>query len=204
MNVAKVTEKYIQEHPYVRNCLKKGLINYSSLSRIIGEKEKIKNFDAILIACRRYRDKIKKDKYEKEILELLSKSKIEVKNKIMVVVLEKNTPNIEILEKKVRKDQEIFRLIEGATAKTLIVSNEYNEDVKKLFKTNILKENHNLVEITIKSPPDIESTPGVISLLYSLFSESGINIVETMSCWIDTIFIVEDKDLAKVMEILRF
>ena len=56
-NITKLTEHYISEHPSIKDALKKGLINYSKLTRQIAEDMDIelkKNFDAILIACRRY------------------------------------------------------------------------------------------------------------------------------------------------------
>ncbi|MFC1691575.1 ACT domain-containing protein, partial [Nanoarchaeota archaeon] len=87
-NITKLTEKYILEHPSIKDCLKKGLINYSALTRQISKDHKIEAFDAVLIACRRYKRKLKIDKANEEnILEILKKSKIETKNKIVAVVL---------------------------------------------------------------------------------------------------------------------
>jgi len=63
-NITKLTEQYIAEHPSVKDCLKKGLINYSSLTRKLCKDLNLdlkKNFDAILIACRRYHRKISKE-----------------------------------------------------------------------------------------------------------------------------------------------
>ena len=209
MNITKLTEKFVQEHPYIRSCLKKGLINYSSLARMIASQNNLdinKNFDAILIACRRYKEKTKQDSNEKEIMELLGNSKLEVKNKIVAVVLESSTPhtNIDLVEKKVRKQNEVFRLIEGASSITLVTADEYSKLIHYTFKQNIIKETKGLVEITLKTSKDIEDIPGVMAFLYSLFAEFGINIIETMSCWTDTIFLIDEKDLAKVMEVLRF
>ena len=207
MNITKISETFVQEHPYIRACLKKGLINYSSLARLIAIENKLdkKNFDAILIACRRYRQKLKIDKSEKEILEILSKSKIEVKNKVMVTILEKiKHSQIEIIEKKIRGQGEIYRLIEGASALTLITPEDYLPEIKKTFRNSIIRQKTGLVEVTLKSPKEIEEVSGVISFLYSLLAEFNINIAETMSCWTDTIFIIEEKDLSKVMEVLRF
>ena len=57
-----LTEKYLSEHPSIKDCLKKGIINYSKLSRTIAKElniEKKTSIEAILIACRRYEAKIK-------------------------------------------------------------------------------------------------------------------------------------------------
>ena len=56
----------------------------------------------------------------------------------------------------------------------------------------------------MKSPKQIETTAGVISYLYSLLGENDINVYETLSCWTDTIFLIDEKDLSKVMALLRF
>jgi hypothetical protein len=109
-----------------------------------------------------------------------------------------------LLEKKIISRGEIFRLVESLSAVTIVTSEDFIDDVKKNFSGSILKENKGLVEVTLKTSKDIETIPGVMAQLYSMIAEAGINIVETMSCWTDTIFIFEEKDLAKVMDVLRF
>ena len=210
VNITKLTESYIAEHPSIKDALKKGMVNYSKLTRQIAKDLNLdlkKNFDAILIACRRYYRKVKDEAIlEKKIRDLLQQSKVEMKNRIIAVVLEKNIylDNLLNLEKEIKKKQEDLHIIEGANAITIITTEEFLDEIKKLFKNRILRENKNLVKITIKSPKEIESTPGVISYLYSLFGEHGINITETMSCWTDTILIIKEEDTGKAMGILRF
>jgi len=210
MNITKLTEKYISEHPIVKDCLKKGMINYSKLTRQIAADLNIdlkKNFDAILIASRRYFMKIKSQPtLESRILKVLKQSKVEIKNKIIAIILEKNVylDNLLSLEKDIKKKAETFHLIEGANAITLITSEDFLEKIRELFKNKIIKENKGLAEIKIKSPKEIETTPGVIASLYSLFSEHGINIIETMSCWTDTLFVIKEEDVGKVMVLFRF
>ena len=209
-NITKLTESYIAEHPFVKDCLKKGLINFSSLSRTITSDLNLdskKNFDAILIACRRFYNKIKKEPtVEKRILEILKNSKIEVKNKINAIVLEKDIffSNLLDIEKEAKKSLETFNVVEGAAAITIITSDDFAAKVRQSFKNKIIKENKNLVEVTLKSPKEIETTSGVISYLYSLLGENGINVIETLSCWTETIFLIEEKSLSRVMELMRF
>ncbi|MBW2976186.1 ACT domain-containing protein [Candidatus Woesearchaeota archaeon] len=208
-NITKITECYIAEHPFVKDCLKKGLINYSSLARRICLDLSLgkKNFDAVLIACRRFYNKIKSEATaEKKILEILKNSKTEIKNKMTVLVLEKDIiiSNLLDLEKEAKKFFETFHIIEGTGTITIITSDEFGKKVKKVFRNKVLRENTGLVEVILKSPIQIEKISGVISYIYSLLGENGINIFETLSCWTDTIFLVEEKDLSRVMEFLRF
>ena len=209
MNITKLAEKYILNSPSVKNALKKGLINYSSLARQIVKDNNLgkKNFDAVLIACRRYYQKIKLEaSNEEKILEILKKSKLETKNKMMAVVLEKDIymPNLISIENSVKKQNGIFRIIEGASAITLITSEEFLSEINKLFKNKIIRKNLSLVEVILKSPKEIETTAGVISYVYSLFRENNINIYETLSCWTDTLFLIQEKDFNRVMELLKF
>jgi len=210
LNITKLTESYILEHPSIKDCLKNGLINYSSLSRKIALELNLnlkKNFDAILIACRRLKRKLKKEEaFESKILKILKHSKIEIKNKIVAIVLEKDIffGNLINLEKEIKKQKEIFRVIEGVSGITIITIEDFVDLINKYFKNKIILENRNLAEITIKSPKEIETTPGTYAYLCSLFGENNINIVETLSCWTDTIFLVNENDVGKAMSLLRF
>ena len=209
-NITKLTENYILEHPSIKDCLKNGFINYSSLSRQIALDLNLSlknNFDAILIACRRFKRKLKKEQvHENSILKVLKESKIEIKNKIIAVVLEKDIyfENLINLEKEIKKKKEIFRIIEGISAITIITVEDFLDLIKKYFKNKIILENRNLAEITIKSPKEIETTPGTYAYMASLFSEHNINIVESLSCWTDTIFLVREDDVGKAIGLLRF
>ena len=209
-NITKLTENYILEHPSIKDCLKNGFINYSSLSRQIASDLNLSlknNFDAILIACRRFKRKLKKEQvHENSILKVLKESKIEIKNKIIAVVLEKDIyfENLINLEKEIKKKKEIFRIIEGISAITIITVEDFLDLIKKYFKNKIILENRNLAEITIKSPKEIETTPGTYAYMASLFSEHNINIVESLSCWTDTIFLVREDDVGKAIGLLRF
>lgn len=210
MSITKLTENYILEHPSIKDCLKNGLINYSSLSRQIANELKLdlkKNFDAILIACRRFKRKLKKEEiHENKILKILKESKIEVKNKVVAIVLEKDIffENLINLEKEIKKSKEIFRIIEGVSAIMVITTEDFLPLINKYFKNKIILENKNLAEITIKSPKEIETTSGTYAYICSLFGENNINIVETLSCWTDTIFLINEGDVGKAMGLLRF
>ena len=209
-SITKLTEEFIAGHPSIKDCLKNDLVNFSSLSRNIarelGINEK-KNFDAILIACRRYQRKLKGEEIlEKKISKILKQSKIEIKNKIIAVVLEKDVffGSLINLEKEIKKQKELLRIIEGASAITVITTEDFLGAIQGHFKNKIIAENKNLAEITIKSPKEIETTPGAYAYMCSLFVDNNINIVETLICWTDSIFLVDEKDIGKVMSLFRF
>ena len=209
-NITKLTEDYILQHPSIKDCLVNGLVNYSSLSRKVAIDSKLdlkKNFDAILIACRRFKRKLRQSEIsENKVLNILKDSKIEIKNKIVGIVLEKGIffGHLVELEKEIKKKKETVKIVEGVSGITMIISEDFLELVKRYFRNKIILINMELAEITVKSPKEIETTPGTYAYMCSLLGEHNINIVETLSCWTDSIFLIKEYDVGKVMGLFRF
>ncbi|MBI4919249.1 hypothetical protein HY837_04915 [archaeon] len=204
------TQDYIKEHPDIKSCLKKGIINYSSLARLISKEiniDKKTSKEAILIAARRFREKLKKDfSYEQEIRKLLAQSELEIKNKIVVFILNKsvNFDSMQELHNIIQKEYGVFYFIEGSDIYTLITQEKYALQVEKKFSNKVLQKNKDLALINFKSSKEIEKTRGVISYLTSLFNENGVNILELLSCWTDTLFVISSKDVNKALNFLKF
>ena len=204
----KMTEDYIKMHPSIKDCLKKGVLNYSALSRLISKELNIENKtskEAILVASRRYRDRLNNDYLENEILELFKNSRLEIKNKISVLIVKKNIYYEELIEieKKIKNEQGIFFTIEGTKTITIIVQDQDKILIEKKLGKNISSKKGNLSLIIIYSP-GIERTPGSVAFLTGLFFENGINIVEIMSTCNDTLIIVESKEISRVIDFLTF
>jgi len=209
MSIQKQVEAYISERPSMRDAFRQSVVNYSKLARKIISEVKLKqsDFDAVLVSCRRFAYSIRKEQgSQRQIRELLKETKLEIKDRIAVFIVQRGVFHEDTLEfeKAVRQNQSFSNIIEGVKAMTIITEEENASLVKKYFKRYLLKEKHDLVEIILKSPPSLEDTPGVMAYLYSLFGQFGINIVETMSCWTDTIFIIRREDLEKALRVLRF
>ena len=206
--ITKLTENYIDEHKSIKECLKKGLINYSALSRkIIKELNLSKKVskEAILVASRRYKEKIKTKHSDEEIFSLFKKSNIEIKNNIMVFTLDKNIyPDSLIeIEKKIKESSGLFFGIEGTKSITIIVQNKNKELILKRFKNNLLSKKEELSLITLTSE-GIWEVPGAVNYISGLFFENGINIEEFMSCHDDTLIVINSRDVEKTIRFLRF
>lgn len=207
---AELTETYLSEHPSIKDCLSKGIINYSKLSRLISEDlnldKKTSSMDAILVSCRRYSVKLKNRKsLEYKIMKLLKDSQLEIRNKIVVLILSKSyIENMIKLEERIRQKSDIFYLLEGTDVFTLITSEKYMDEINKTLGKAVIKTSKDLAMITIKTSEDIEITPGVTSFITSLFSDKGINLLEVISCWTDTIFVISDENVPKAISLLKF
>jgi aspartokinase len=207
MSVSRITHKYIREHPSVQDCLERGLINYSALAREICDSTEAASFDAVLVACRRYYQKKRSHvSREKRIVALVKKSKVRVRNKIAVATIEKSRGIEKALEVQntIKKEKGDFNLIEGEDVFTIITNIDYLPVIKQIFGPGVIKSSTGLAQITMIFGDNLEMTPGVLSFIYRMFAEYDINIREEMSCWKDVMVVIDEKDVAKVMQMLNF
>jgi len=209
-NITRIVEDFVRERPSVRDCLTRDIVNYSKLSRLILKEIPMDgkdNFDAVLIAARRVSSKLKKEKqHEKEILAILRASRIEMRNRVTVAVLEADVywESVLELQRQIKRQRESINVIQGSSTITLVTTDLFSDEVKRLFKSKVVRMTKGLNLIIIKSPEALEQVPGVLAYLTGMFAERGINLVETMSCWTDTLFVVDMKDTARAMDLLRF
>ncbi|RMG40417.1 MAG: hypothetical protein D6719_10975 [Candidatus Dadabacteria bacterium] len=204
-NVTALTRNYIVSHPSIRDALLKGLINYSALSRLICAEYRLDAFDAVLAACRRYRTRVKVPRsQEATVRNLIQTSRMLIRNKIMVAIIDKprDFKKFHELRALVRRGRGDFNLVEGEEVVTVITSEDFEKDVRLFFRNKIIKLEKNLVQVSLIFNRKIETTPGVVSYIYSLLAEHGINILEEMSCWTDLLLVIEERALPHTLEVL--
>jgi len=188
MSIARDVRNYLKNKPYVLEALEKDIVNLSKLSRQVQSEFKIKNFSAIKAALRRFSEETKKRKHRREerVLSLLKNSVITVYDGNSVVITSEPI-NIKERVKVNLKDSIVY----------LLDKSELPTEIK-----DVLKKNENCTTIMIKSPEEIETTPGVVAFLTSLLSEQNVNVIEFISCWTETIIVVDRKDSLRAYEIL--
>lgn len=187
MTVAGDVRDYLKNKPYMLEALEKGIVNLSELSRQIQRELKTNNFIAIKAALRRFSEELRKHKHKREekVLQLLKKSTITVYDGRSVTITDRP---IETKEKiKVNLEGKFVYLLEKSNLAEI---------------TDALKTHENCAMIVIHSPEELEATPGVVAFLASLLAEQNINIIEFISCWTDTIIVVERKDSLRTYETL--
>ena len=209
-STTELTKEYIKDHPSIKNCLRMGLVNYSALARHIAKElhiERKMSMEAILVAARRFQMELGKDRVQVEqIKNMLARSEVELRNKITVLIVEKSFDfeYINSIHQRIHTEHNPFYFLEGSDNYTIITAEKYLPLLEAKLKGKILKKHHNLALIMFKSAKEIESQLGVIAYLTSLFAENGVNIVEFLSCWTDTLFVIDTKDVPGALAFLRF
>ncbi len=200
-SLAQITREIVESRPYYKYVLEQGIVNHSALAEkmkadvesALGRKVSL---DAIAVSIRRYSENLEKTATENEkvLLKLLAKSKINLKNDIADVTFGKD------FSESMLKGVEPLRLIRGVTSTVVILD---QDDLQKVDTKKAIEVRENLVELTIITGSEVEKTPGFVHYITELMVEHGINMVEVVSCYTDTILILEEKDAMKAYEILR-
>jgi aspartokinase len=187
MSVAQNVRNYLRNKPYLLEALEKGIVNLSELARQIQKELETEDPSAIKAALRRYSEELQKHKQKREekVLHLLHRSSIAVYDRKSVIITGKEL-NMETGMKVDLLDKFVY----------LLDRNELPERVAALVK------HENCTMIVVHSPKELEATPGVVSFIATLLAEQNVNIVEFISCWTETIIVIEKKDSLKVYETL--
>ncbi len=187
MTVAQNVRNHLRNKPYLLEALEKGIVNLSELSRQIQKDLKINDTSAIKAALRRYSEELQKHKQKREekVLQLLKRSGIAIYDRKSVIITAKELNSktgmkVDLLDKFVY----------------LLDRSDLPERVSALIK------HENCTMIVVHSPEELEATPGVVAFLATLLAEQNVNIVEFISCWTETIMVVDKKDSLKAYEVL--
>ena len=187
MTIAQNVRNHLRNKPYLLEALEKGIVNLSELSRQIQEELKIENMSAVKAALRRFSEELQKHKQKREekVLQILKRSALAVYDRKAVVITTK-----EIDTKTGMKVDLLGKVVH------LLDRSDMPQRISALVKHD------NCTMIVIHSPEELETIPGVVAFLTTLLSEQNVNIIEFISCWTETIIVVEKKDSLKAYEVL--
>jgi len=204
--VARQVRDYIAGHPSVTDALKMDIVNYSALARRICKELGIRREEAVLAACRRYPLEKVRGFSEDAVRRTLQKSRVETRTKVATITVAQGIDVLQRLGDVVEElldENKVCRLLQVSQGTVIIVDNDSVSRVtKKLRPEHLISVTRGLVEIAVTSPETIEKTPGLLAFLSGALASRGINIVEEMSCYTDTIFILDRKDMTRAMEVL--
>ena len=192
-NTSELVWLYVKRRPFLKEILREKIANYSALARKIsieafGNKKKE---NSIKMALVRLANKMaeKEEDLEGKILQILKRTSLTIKSKVATVICSRQLEGINYLS-----------FVEGKGFFTYIIDEKELDNVRKTKNTILVESNLNL--ITLHSPPTLEETPGVIAHLLGAFASEGINVVEFVSCYTDTLLVIKQVDTSRAYEIL--
>ncbi|MGA8542613.1 MAG: hypothetical protein WB947_03615 [Thermoplasmata archaeon] len=206
VSVAREVREYLDGHPVVADAIRLGIGNYSAIARRISPELDDAGAAAIIAACRRYPRGRGESLREAGVRRVLRKSRIETRTKVAAITLSQGVDVLTRLGDVVEElldENSLCRLIQVSRGTVVIVDEDSVLRVtRQLRGPQVIGVRKGLVELAVTSPESIEETPGLLTLLTGVLSAQSINIVEALSCYTDTIFLLDQSDLNAAMAVL--
>jgi aspartokinase len=204
-SVAKQVREYLDAHPVIADAIRLGIGNYSAIARRVSDELGTKATDAIVAACRRY-PRGPEAFREAGVRRVLRKSRIETRTKVAAVTV---TEGVDVLQRlgdvveELLDENSLCRLIQVSRGTVIMVDEDSVPRITRALREGqLISVRKNLSELAVTSPESIEETPGLLRHLTGILAAQGINIVEALSCYTDTIFLLHHDDLAAAMTVV--
>jgi aspartokinase len=213
VSIAEAARLIVSGKPSIIDGMRQGVINFSSLADMIKDQvmemvdKKSVNVDSIKMALMRYAEELKSKKklLERQIAEVAASSILELKNDVAVLTISQKGFIIRLDQ--ILKSLNSFRflqLTQGTETFTVVTDLQSKEKIVEVVgESNIVLGIDDQSAIVIISPKQIIEVPGVIAYITDLLSNNGINITQIISCYTDTMLIVDRKDALKAYQILE-
>ena len=210
--ISSAVEDYIKSKPFLILALSQGIINLTSLSRIIKSdievslKKEVK-YGAIVMALKRlsneleFRTTFKIVKIIKDIGDITVRSSLVDYNFKVSDTLLSNQAK---LLAKVDNNDDFYTSSRGVNECNIVVSGNLISLVEDVLKNEILlSKQENLSSISIKLPSENVSIPGVYYFVFQRLSWEGINIYEVISTSNEFTILVNEDQVDKAFKVIK-
>jgi hypothetical protein len=211
--ISSVVEQYIKSKPFLLNSITQGIINLTSLARIMMpeiEKDLGKNVKqgAVVMALKRlseeldFRINYKISKVLRNIGEITVRSSLVDFAFIVSPTLLENQAR---LLAEINKDKDLFYTSSrGVNETNIIVSSSITSVVDEIFKNEKLTHKvGNLSSITVKLPNVNISIPGVFYYIFQSLAWEGVIVHEVISTTNEFTVIVHDNQIDIAFKVIK-
>ncbi|MCG2460151.1 aspartate kinase [Flavobacteriaceae bacterium F89] len=203
--ISSIVEGYIKKKPFLQSALSQGIINLTSLSRIIKPDIEVQlgkdvRNGAIVMALKRLSDDLEFRATHKIIKVLKNIGEITVRSSltdftflVSDTILESQT----LLLEEVSKNKEVFYTSSrGVNETNIVVSNILDTAVERLFQhEKCTQKATNLSSITVKLPAENVSVPGIYYFIFQRLAWEGIVLYEVISTTNEFTILVNDEQV---------
>ncbi len=203
--ISSVVEQYIKKKPFLQSALAQGIINLTSLSRIVKpeiEEELGKDIrnGAIVMALKRLSDDLEFRATHKIIKVLKNIGEITVRSSLTDYTF-LASDNILVQQAKlleeINKNQDVFYTSSrGVNEINIVISNVMDKTVERLFtEERCTQKAEDLSSITVKLPAENVSVPGIYYFIFQRLAWEGIVLYEVISTTNEFTILVNDEQV---------
>ncbi|WP_324067285.1 MAG: aspartate kinase [Flavobacterium sp.] len=211
--ISSVVEQYIKSKPFLLSSLSQGIINLTSLARIMmPELEAHLGKDikqgAVVMSLKRLSEELdfkinyKISKVLKNIGEITVRSSL---TDFTYVISDTLLENQAKLISEINKQQDIFYTSSrGVNETNIVISTSVELLIEAIFKNEKLTHKiENLSSITVKLPQENISTPGIYYYIFQKLAWEGIIIHEVISTTNEFTIIVSDDQIDVAFKVIK-
>lgn len=211
--ISSVVEQYIKSKPFLLSSLSQGIINLTSLARIMmPELEAHLGKDvkqgAVVMSLKRLSEELdfkinyKISKVLKNIGEITVRSSL---TDFTFISSDSLLDNQAKLISEINKQQDIFYTSSrGVNETNIVTSTSIEPIVEAIFKNEKLTHKiENLSSITVKLPQENISTPGVYYYIFQRLAWEGVIIHEVISTTNEFTIIVSDEQIDVAFKVIK-
>lgn len=190
--IADLVRTWLKNKPYTMEALESGIVNFSSLSRLIQKELGIGSYQAVKAAVRRYAAQIgsMKETIEKRALDVLKENRITLLDGVYVLISSQ------------KMDMENKAEVKVDSYYVYLTDRNAFKSMTRKQKGSLIKVHENCSAIIIYSEEKLENVSGVLAFVTSLLAERSINVIEFISCYTETMLIVSKEDALRSYEAL--
>ena len=194
----------------IQDAIARDYVNLSALSRMLipkiasrmGKKPKDVSEVGITTAIKRLRSSYSAS--SPRVSRVIARSAVNVRTHVSRLSVEKTKRSVQTVSILLSTyPNDFIQVSESLSSITLIFDQRLHARVKRsLAGAEVLEEGEGGAAITVHSPEEIITTPGCISAFYNQLSRRKVNVEDTVSCYTDTIMVVDMKDASRAFEAL--
>lgn len=211
--ISSVVENYIKTKPFLQSALAQGIINLTSLSRIIGPEieeqlGKEVRSGAVVMALKRLSTDMEFRATHKILKVLKNIGEITVRSSLTdyTFLLSDSILNSQAnLLKEVNKNKDAFYTSSrGVNETNIVVSNSLNTMVESLFREEKMTQKvEDLASITVKLPEENVIIPGIYYFIFQRLAWEGIILHEVISTTNEFTIIVGEGQIDKAFKVIK-
>ncbi|MEY2702511.1 MAG: hypothetical protein RLY43_1144 [Bacteroidota bacterium] len=211
--VASVVEQYLKTKPFLLSSLSEGIINLTSLARVIMPEIEIHlgkdiKQGAVVMALKRISEELdfrishKVSKVLQNIGEITVRSSL---TDYTFITSDSLLDNQAKLISEINKLKDVFYTSSrGVNETNIVVSSSVNALVENLLKTEkVLNKKENLASITVKLPQENVSVPGVYYYIFQSLAWEGVIINEVISTTNEFTIIVDENQIDVAFKVMK-
>jgi aspartokinase len=210
VSVTRAVQDEVGSDLAIQDAMARDYVNISALSRMLvpkvaaRTKKRVKDVSEVGIATALKRLQGTYSVSSPRVSRVIGGSVVNVRTHVSRLSVEKTKRTVQTVSTLLAAYPEDFiQVSESLSSITLIFDQRLHARVKRsLSGAEVLEEGDDGAAVTVHSPEEIQTTPGCISAFYNQLSRRRVNVEDTVSCYTDTIMVVDMKDAGKAFEAL--